>query len=379
MASLLVHCFQTQTQFQPFNLQALYNLVTMIDQISLLAYSLLPILFTAPVLSMPEGYKGARQSAKLSANAVCGDARNLTNLCDRCFDRDMKDAKSCIYTEPSQKKPDGLIIDSKKTPSYIFGKTTPLGPRAAGVRIYRDVRFHWHDIFVVLDVNTDNSRRVQRSTTVGPLNVGNQYHRSVNMGDIEDQLLFLSLGDAVKLVIKNARQGEKEARAFLDAASTQPSLQGLTLSQEIEADLKNSTINFLNIVLCKGVGGAGAWIAVDALSNYVTRGRPTQDQNLMTGAIAVLVVTTEAAIVDWLEDVLEQRLTDFAIKWVQWTVLAISSRMREIVMELPPLLPVLDPEAFRRGLLELFGSTYNFLWQQLGLTDTEFAQGEGCP
>jgi len=97
----------------------------------------------------------------------------------------------------------------------------------------------------------------------------------VAMQDNVDQLFSLPNREAVNLVIINARQGLKKVKTFNDSTDPLQSSHGLTVSENLEAGLRNASIKFLSNVVCKVGGGTASWLAVTAYFPLVSGQSPT--------------------------------------------------------------------------------------------------------
>jgi len=175
----------------------------------------------------------------------------------------------------------------------------------------------------------------------------------------------------VNLVIINARQGLKKVKTFNDSTDPLQSSHGLTVSENLEAGLRNASIKFLSNVVCKVGGGTASWLAVTAYFDRRNSGHePTPSDSLITGAVATSVLLTYTYIIEFLEEVLEQPIFVAAIGWILWVIQSVVSRTRQLIERLPPLPRFsLDREAVVGAWLSLVGSDVVITNRQLGSTD----------
>ena len=151
------------------------------------------------------------------------------------------------------------------------------------------------------------------------------------MQDMVNQLFALPAREAAKVVLSNAREGKKTVKELLDSAAPLDLATGMTVSDHLEADLRNATISYVNNIICVGIGGTAAWIAVSAFFQHQTQGRgPMVNDVLKTGAVLVLVLRTYDYTIQFLEEVLEKPLLLAAAGWFLWVIQAMVSRVRQL-------------------------------------------------
>ena len=294
---------------------------------------LLLILCNTDLLARSELLEGAQRITNLSDNVPC-----RYDFCHRCVDRNIRDAKKCIYVELDQEKPDGLTWRPTGPASFPDGNLLTTGPNkviddnlAGAVFIVNERRYYFA-------VNIDSCRRVSSVTRIGPLFVGGQRKDNVTIGQIVDQLFSLPAKAAVQLVLSNARQGRDRVQTYFDGIETIQSAQNISLYEELEDSLKNASIKWVSNVVFQVGGGTGAWIATTAFLNHqLQSAQQPPSEALEKGAIATMVLLTYLATIQFLEDVVEKPLLVATIDWVLWIIGIVVGRMWQLIEDLGPL------------------------------------------
>ena len=338
--------------------------------------------------ALPDGYKEAQKDQDLTAYQPCAwDAGSSSyfgsNFCLRCLRLGLTNPIACIIKELGQSKPDGFLanvgtedLGNERIISMV-PYYTGVGPKIQVTKA--DIRFIMYDIDFVFEVNIDSCRRVDWTEPLGPLILPKRQVRSTTMKNIVNELFLLPTREAIELTLANAQQSEQEASAYVNAVSPFLASQGSTLYQELQTDFKNASIKMIDDVLCKGVGGVSAWLAVQAIGPRVLGADLTgEKEDLLIGAIAALCAYSMTAVIDWLRAVLEKEiLVADRYQWVLWIVLSIISKIRSFIKSLPPLPRVLDRDAVRRIIVRLTQANEAVGSPQLGLTNVQIASSEG--
>ena len=345
----------------------------MIDSHSIVSLVLLSWLSNSIVQSRPSPYLDPQETANLSANTFCRDARPFTTFCDRCFDRGIHDKYLCITTELSQAKPDRRYRYVGNRPSLTTDGAYVVWRDGEAPQVAADAMYSWNGIIMQLELNIDSCKRVQAKTLIGPMDVNKKSLPNVNMQDIVKQVFsFRKSKDAVDFVRKNALKGREEVGAFLKNVDPFRTTGALTVVEELEADLRNSSIKLVNAIVFQAILGTAAWVSVQGTALQIRGGAaPSQEQSIIAGGIATLVLLTYLAIIDWLE----KEIFGTELLWVLWIHLAIVSRMRRLISNIPPLPRTLEWRSMLGAAIRWAGSGLQATESHLGVSDTFDAHG----
>ncbi|KAG8530607.1 uncharacterized protein KY384_004645 [Bacidia gigantensis] len=252
-------------------------------------------------------------------------------MCVRCHDRHIYDKKTCIITELNQQKPDGKrhyqpAPHKGEIGDVGSGYTFPAGWYGTTLAA---VDFTLNETLVELVVNIDSCRRVSGDTKIGPLDVGSQHFDNIELQSILNQLFSIPSESAIELVVSNARQGLQDVKKFLNSIDPLQGKQGPSLADDLEAGLRNASIQLISNIVFKVGGGIGTWtgayLAAQAFLAPRPQGPLAPPSNAMDiGLTATTALLTYQAIIPFLEDWSEEPLLVTSIDRILWVLQTVS-------------------------------------------------------